>query len=116
VHQLSSQSSKLSNYPEKVHRDVMAVQLLTRVVDSSRCEEYIINSLQHQKEHIRTVKTEDSMKSISGFKLMKSGSTKASNQCLPNDRSLDQEPKLPGLTTCSAASDDTTYVPGPWAQ
>jgi hypothetical protein len=86
VRRLSRQSSKLSNYPEKVHRDVMAVQLLTRVTDSSRCELHIINPLQHRKEHIRTIKTEDSMKPISGSQHIKSGSTKASDQCLPIDR------------------------------
>jgi hypothetical protein len=55
---------------------------LTHVADSSRCEEHIINPLQHQKEHIRAVKTEDSMKPIGGSQRMKSGSTKASDQCL----------------------------------
>jgi hypothetical protein len=44
--------SKLSNYPKKVHKNVTVVQLLTCVTDSSRCEEYIINSLQHRKEYI----------------------------------------------------------------
>jgi hypothetical protein len=43
-----------------------AMQLLTRVADSSRCEEYIINPLQHRKEHISVVKIEDSMKPIGG--------------------------------------------------
>jgi hypothetical protein len=73
-------------YPEKVHRDVTAVQLLTRVADSSRCEEHIINPLQHRKEHIQAVKTEDSMKLIGGSHHMKSGSTKAFDQCLPIGR------------------------------
>jgi hypothetical protein len=59
VHRLSRRSSKLSSYPEKVHKEVMAVQLLTHVVDSSRCEEHIINPLQHRKEHIRAVKIEE---------------------------------------------------------
>jgi hypothetical protein len=62
------------------------VQLLTRVADLSRCEEHIINRLQHWKEHIRAVKIEDSMNPIGGSQHMKSGSTKASNQCLPIDR------------------------------
>jgi hypothetical protein len=83
VRQLSRLLSNLSNYPEKVHKDVMIVQLLIRVVDSSRCEEHIINPLQHRKEHIRAVKTKDSMKPIGGSQCMKSGSTKASDQCLP---------------------------------
>jgi hypothetical protein len=39
MRQLFKRSSKLSNYTEKVHRDVTVVQLLTRVTDSSRCEE-----------------------------------------------------------------------------
>jgi hypothetical protein len=86
MHRLSRQSSKLSNYPEKVQRDVTVVQLLTCVADSSRCEEHIINPPQHQKECIRAVKNEDNMKPIGGSQRMKSGSTKASNQCLPIDR------------------------------
>jgi hypothetical protein len=40
------------------------VQLLTHVVNSSRCEEHIINPLQRRKEHIHAVKIEDSMKPI----------------------------------------------------
>jgi hypothetical protein len=63
-----------------------AMQLLTRVADSSRCEEHIINPLQQQKEYIQPVKIEDSMKSISGSQCMKSGSTKASDQCFSIDR------------------------------
>jgi hypothetical protein len=86
VHRLSMRSNKLSNYPEKVYRDVTTVQLLTCIMDSLRCEEYIINPLQHLKEHIRAVRTEDSMKSIGGSQCMKSGLTKASDQCLPIDR------------------------------
>jgi hypothetical protein len=82
MRQLSSQSSKLSNYPKKVHRDMTVMQLLTRVIDSSRCEEHIINPLQHWKEHIRVVRTEDSMKPIGGSQHMKSDSTKSSDQCL----------------------------------
>jgi hypothetical protein len=62
------------------------MQLLTRVADLSRCEEHIINPLQHRKEHIRAVKTEDSMNPIGGSQRMKSGSTKASDQCLSIDR------------------------------
>jgi hypothetical protein len=62
------------------------VLLLTCVADSSRCEEHIINPLQHRKEHIQAVKIEDSMKPIGGSQRMKSGSTKASDQCLPIDR------------------------------
>jgi hypothetical protein len=100
VRWLSRLSSKLSNYPKMVHRDVTAAQLLTHVANSSRCEVHIINPLQHQKEHIQTVKTEDSMKSIGGSQRMKSDSTKAS----------DQESKLSDLMTCSEAYDDTTYV------
>jgi hypothetical protein len=76
----------MSSYLERLHRDVMAVHLLTRVADSSRCEEHIINPLQHQKEHIRAVKTEDSRKLIGGSQRMKSGSTKTSDQCLPIGR------------------------------
>jgi hypothetical protein len=41
---------------------------------------------------------------------MKSGSTKASDQCLPIDRWPNREPKLTGLTTCLGASADATYV------
>jgi hypothetical protein len=47
---------------------------------------------------------------------MKSGSTKVFDQCLSIDQWPDREPKLSGLMTCSGASDDTTYVPGPGAQ
>jgi hypothetical protein len=69
--------------PEKVHGDVMTTQLLTRVADSSRCVEHIINPLQHRERHVKAVKTEDSMKPISGSQRMKSGSTDAFDQCLP---------------------------------
>jgi hypothetical protein len=71
---------------EKVNRDMTTAQLLTRVTDSSRCVEYIINPLQHWERHVKTVKTEDSMKSINGSKHMKLGSSKASDQCLPIGR------------------------------
>jgi hypothetical protein len=84
--QLSRRPSKLTNYPENVHRDVTTVQLLTYVVDSSRCEEHIINPLQHQEMLVQAVKTEDSMKPITGSQRMKSGSTKASDQCFPIGR------------------------------
>jgi hypothetical protein len=50
------------------------------------------------------------MKPIGESQHMKSGLTKASDQCLPIGRWLDQEPKLPSLMTWSWASDDTTYV------
>jgi hypothetical protein len=63
-----------------------AVQLLTRVANSSRCEEHIINPLQYRKEHIQTVNTEDSMKPIGESQRMKLGSTKAPDQCLPIGR------------------------------
>jgi hypothetical protein len=86
VCRLSKRSSKLFNYPKKVHIDVTVVQLLTHIVNSSRCEEHIINPLWHQKEHIQTVKTEDGMKPISRSQRMESGSTKASDQCLPIGR------------------------------
>jgi hypothetical protein len=72
--------------PKKVHKDVTAAQLLTHVMNSSRCEEHIINPLQHRKEYIHAVKTEDNIKSIGGSQRMKSGSTKASDQCLPLGR------------------------------
>jgi hypothetical protein len=85
VHQLSKRSSKLSNYPEKVHRDVIATQLLTRVADSSRCVEHIINPLQHWVKHVKAVQIEDSMKPIGESQHMKSDSTKAFDQCLPID-------------------------------
>jgi hypothetical protein len=62
------------------------MQLLTRVTDSSRCEEHIINPLLHRKEYIQAVKTEDSMKSIDGSQRMKSGSAKPFDQCLLIDR------------------------------
>jgi hypothetical protein len=58
-------------------------QLLTRITDSSRCVEHIINPLQHQEKHFNAVKIEDSMKPTSGFQHMKSGSIKAFDQCLP---------------------------------
>jgi hypothetical protein len=61
----------------------MTTQLLTRVMDSSRCEEHIINPLQHREELVQVVKIEDSMQPLSGSQRMKSGSTKASDQCLP---------------------------------
>jgi hypothetical protein len=64
--QLSRRSSKLSNYSEKAHIDVIAMQLSTRVVGFSRSIEHIINQLQHQVQLIKAVKTEDSMESISG--------------------------------------------------
>jgi hypothetical protein len=86
VHQLFRWSSKLSNYPVKVHIYVTTAQLLTRVADSLRCEEYIINPLQHREKHVNAVKTEDSLKQISGSQLMKSVSTKVSDQCLPIGR------------------------------
>jgi hypothetical protein len=70
VRRLSRRSSKLSNYQEKIHRNVTVTQLLTHVADSSKCEEHIINSLQHQKEYIQAVKTEDSMKPIGGSQRM----------------------------------------------
>jgi hypothetical protein len=76
---LSRRLSKLSNCSEKVHRDVIAMQLSTRVVDSSRCIEHIINPLQHRVKLIKEVKTEDRMKLISGSQCMKSSSTKASD-------------------------------------
>jgi hypothetical protein len=41
---------------------------------------------------------------------MKSGSTNASNQCLPIDRQPYREPKLSHLMACSGANDDTTDV------
>jgi hypothetical protein len=59
---------------------------LTHVVDSSRCEEHIINPLQHREKHVQAVKTEDSMKPISGSQRMKSRLTKASDQCFPIGR------------------------------
>jgi hypothetical protein len=61
----------------------MTVELLTHVADSSRCEEHIINPLQHREKHVQAVKAKDSMKPISGSQRMKSGSTKASDQCFP---------------------------------
>jgi hypothetical protein len=64
----------------------MTTQLLTRVMDSSRCEEHIINPLQHREELVQVVKIEDSMQPLSGSQRMKSGSTKASDQCLPIGR------------------------------
>jgi hypothetical protein len=62
------------------------VQLLTYVTDSSRCVERIINPLQHRKKHVNAVKTEDSIKSVSGSQHIKLGSTKTSDQCLPIDQ------------------------------
>jgi hypothetical protein len=72
--------------PKKVHRDVMTVQVLTHVTDSSRCVEYIINLLQYQKKHVKAIKIEDCMKLINGSQRMKLGSTKLSDQCLPIGR------------------------------
>jgi hypothetical protein len=95
---------------KKVYRDVMTAQLLTRVTDSSRCEEHIINSLQLCEKHVQTVKTEDSMKSIGESQCMMSGSTKTSDQCLPIGRWPDRKPKLPDLMTYSGASDDTINI------
>jgi hypothetical protein len=69
------------NYPEKVHRDATVAQPLTRVVDLSRCEEHIINSLWHQKKHVQAVETKDGIKPINGSQRMKSYSTKVSDQC-----------------------------------
>jgi hypothetical protein len=86
MHRLSKRSSKLSNCPKKVDRDVTTARLLTRAVDSSRCVEHIINLLQHREKHVKAVKTEGSMKSISGSQHIKSGSTKTSDQCLPIGR------------------------------
>jgi hypothetical protein len=68
----------------KKHRDMTAVQLSTRVADSSRCIEYIINPLQYRVKRVKAVKTEDSLKPRS--QCMKSGSTKTSDQCLPIGR------------------------------
>jgi hypothetical protein len=98
VRQLPRRSSKQSNCPEKVHRDVTAAQLLTHVADSLRCVQHIINPLQCRVKHLKTIQIKDSMKPINEFQHMKSGSTKASDQCLP------------GLTICLWASDDTTNV------
>jgi hypothetical protein len=83
MRRLSRRSSKLSNYQEKVHRGVTTTQPLTHVADSSRCEEHIINPLQHRGKHVQAVEIEDGIKPISGFQRMKSGSTKASDQCFP---------------------------------
>jgi hypothetical protein len=58
-------------------------QLLTRVVDLLMYVEHIINPLQHREKHVKAVKTEDSMKPISGAQHMNSCSTKALDQCLP---------------------------------
>jgi hypothetical protein len=110
VRQLPRRSSKQSNCPEKVHRDVTAAQLLTHVADSLRYVQHIINPLQRRVKHLKTIQIKDSMKLINEFQHMKSGSTKASDQCLPIGRKSDREPKLPGLTICSWASDDTTNV------
>jgi hypothetical protein len=82
MRRLSERSSKLSNCLKKVHRDVTVVQLLTRVADSSRCVEHIINPLQRRVKHVKTVKTEHSMKLISGSQRMKSSSIKTSDQYL----------------------------------
>jgi hypothetical protein len=79
VHRLSRWSSKLSNCPEKVHGDVTTTQLLTRVADSSRCVESIINQLQHRVKHVKILQIEDSIKPIGESQRMKSGSTKASD-------------------------------------
>jgi hypothetical protein len=87
MRRLSSWLSKLSNCTEKVHRDVATVHLSTRVANSSRFIEHIINPLQHRVKHIKAVKTEDSMKSINGFQCIKLGSTKASDQVFA-DRSV----------------------------
>jgi hypothetical protein len=57
----------------------------TRVADSSRCMEHIINPLQYRVKRVKAVKIEDSMKPISGSQCMKSGLTKVSDQCLPID-------------------------------
>jgi hypothetical protein len=86
MRRLSRRSSKLSNCLEKVHRDMTTTQLLTCVTDSSRCVEHIINPLQHWERHVKVVKTEGSMKLISGSLHIKSGSTKVSDQCLMIDR------------------------------
>jgi hypothetical protein len=86
MHRLSRRSSKLSNYLEKVHRDVATSQLLTCVADSSRCIEHISNLLQHQEKHVKAVKTEGGMKLISRSQHIKLGSAKASDQCLPIGR------------------------------
>jgi hypothetical protein len=110
VCQLSRWASKLSNYSKKVRRDVIAMQLSTRVADSSRCIEHIINTLKDQVKLINVVNTEDNMKPISGSQYMKLGSTKAFDQCLPIGRLPDRESKLPGLMTCSGASDGATKV------
>jgi hypothetical protein len=86
------------------------MQLSTRVVDSSRCIERIINPPQHWVKIKRRVKIEDNKKSISGSQGVRSGSTNASDECVPIGRQSDREPKLFGLTTCSGASDDTTNI------
>jgi hypothetical protein len=83
MRRLSRWSRKLSNYLEKVDRNVTAMQLSTRTVDSSRCIEHIINPLQHWVKHVKAIKTKDSMKLIKRSQCMKLGSTKASDQCLP---------------------------------
>jgi hypothetical protein len=45
MRRLSKWSSNMSNGPEKLNKDVIVVQLSTRVADSLRCVEYIINPL-----------------------------------------------------------------------
>jgi hypothetical protein len=52
--------------PKKVHKDVTIAQLLTCVVNSSRCVEHIINPLQHREKYVKAVKTDGSMKPING--------------------------------------------------
>jgi hypothetical protein len=71
---------------KKVHRDVTLMQLSTCVANSSRYIEHIINLLQHQVKLISAVKTEVSMEPISRSRCMKSGLTKAFDQCLPIGR------------------------------
>jgi hypothetical protein len=56
----------------------MAVQPLTCVVDSSMCEEHIINPVQHREKPVQDVKTEDGMKPISGPQRMNSGQLRRS--------------------------------------
>jgi hypothetical protein len=76
------------------------MQLSTHVVDSSRCKEHIINSLQHRVNLIEVVKNQDSMEPNSRSHHLKAEPTEASDQCLSVGREPVREPKLSGLTIC----------------
>jgi hypothetical protein len=102
-----------ANYPtfqRNVHRDVMVVQLLTHVTDSSMCIKHIINPVRHQVKLIRRMKIEGSVKPISGTRCMKSGLNGVVWSVSANQLVAWSGNEVTRSMTRSRASDDTTNV------